>query len=230
MSGAAPALKDVAAVLFDLDGTVADTAPDLAYAVNQQRLMRNQPALPVAALRPHVSSGARGMLASGLGLTPQDVEYAAVRAEFLEIYAANLCRETRLFDGMREVLLQLESQAVRWGIVTNKPSAYTLPLLAALGLGRAACVICGDTTAHAKPHPAPLLEASARIRVDPGRCTYVGDDERDVQAGVAAGMVPVVALYGYLGVQKPPQEWGADLYISAPLDLLNLLGAPLCMG
>jgi len=227
----APALKDVAAVLFDLDGTLADTAPDLAYAVNQQRRMRHQPALPVSALRPHVSSGARGMLMAGLGLTPQDADYAAVREEFLQIYAGNLCRETRLFDGMHEVLIRLESHAIAWGIVTNKPSAYTLPLLEALGLGqRAACVICGDTTAHAKPHPAPLLEACARISVEPGRCTYVGDDERDVQAGVAAGMVPIVALYGYLGVQKPPQEWGAGLYISAPLDLLNLLGTPLSMG
>ena len=231
MSVAAPGLNHIGAILFDLDGTLADTAPDLAHALNVQRRMRNQPELPVSALRPHVSGGARGMLRAGLGLTPQHPEYAGVREQFLAIYAENLCRESNLFEGMHELLARLESRAMQWGIVTNKPTAYTLPLLEALGLGgRPACVICGDTTAHTKPHPAPLLEACARLDLHPGRCAYVGDDERDVQAALAAGLVPVVALYGYLGVEKPPQEWGAQLYISSPVDLLNLLAAPLSMG
>jgi 2-phosphoglycolate phosphatase len=230
MSAAQPGF-DFGAVLFDLDGTLADTAPDLAYALNLQRRTRAQSELPVAALRPHVSQGARGMLRAGLGLTPQDPEYAALREEFLQIYAANLCRESRLFEGMPEVLAELDARGIQWGIVTNKPTQYTLPLLEALGLDRRpGCVICGDTTAHAKPHPAPLLEACTRLGVEPGRCAYIGDDERDVQAGLAAGVVPIVALYGYLGVDRPPQEWGAQHYISAPLDLLNLLAAPLYMG
>jgi len=231
MNKFASELSGVDAVLFDLDGTLVDTAPDLAYALNVQRGLRGQAELPLSALRPYVSEGARGMLNAGLGLKPHDAQYAELREQFLQIYAANLCRESRLFPGMHEVLVQLEARGIKWGIVTNKHTAYTRPLLAALGIdGRAACVICGDTTAHAKPHPAPLLEASARLQIEVQRCAYVGDDERDVQASVAAGMIPIVALYGYLGVHKAPQEWGAGLYISAPLDLLNLLDRPLSMG
>lgn len=227
----ARAQSAIAAVLFDLDGTLADTAPDLAYALNVQRRARRQPEMPVEQLRPHVSQGARGMLREGLGLRPEDAEYLHARDEFLQIYAANLSRESRLFEGMHEVLDALEARAIKWGIVTNKLTAYTLPLVEALGLAqRPGCVICGDTTAHAKPHPAPLLEASRRLATDPCHCVYVGDDERDVQAAHAAGMVPIVALYGYLGAEKPPQQWGANLYISQPLNLLNLLAAPLSMG
>jgi phosphoglycolate phosphatase len=226
-----PQLSNIAAVLFDLDGTLADTAPDLAYALNVQRGLRGQTQLPLSVLRPYVSEGARGMLNAGLGLKPHDTEYAKLREQFLQIYAENICRESRLFPGMHDVLLKLDACGIKWGIVTNKHTAYTEPLLAALGIGqRAACVICGDTTAHAKPHPAPLLEASAQLAIEVQRCVYVGDDERDVQASLAAGMIPVVALYGYLGVHKAPQEWGAKLYLSAPLDLLNLLDRPLSMG
>jgi phosphoglycolate phosphatase len=222
---------EVGAVLFDLDGTLIDTAPDLAYALNLQRRARAQPEMPTEELRPFVSQGARGMLRMGFGLTPENAEYAAVREEFLDLYAANLCRESRLFHGMAEVLQGLEARRLLWGVVTNKPERFTLPLLEALGLsGRAGCIICGDTTAYTKPHPAPLLEASLRLNIDPAACVYVGDDERDIQAGHAAGMVPVVALYGYLGADKPPEQWGAHLYISTPLDLLNLLAAPLSMG
>lgn len=228
---AAQSRADVGAVLFDLDGTLVDTAPDLAYALNLQRRARAQPEVPVEQLRPFVSQGARGMLRAGFGLTPENAEYAALREEFLDLYAANLCRESQLFHGMAEVLERLEARGMLWGIVTNKLERFTLPLLEALGLsGRAGCIICGDTTAHAKPHPAPLLEASLRLDIDPAACVYVGDDERDIQAGHAAGMLPIVALYGYLGADKPPQQWGADLYISTPLDLLNLLAAPLSMG
>jgi phosphoglycolate phosphatase len=226
-----PPLQDIAAVLFDLDGTFADTAPDLAYAVNAQRRRRNQEPLPIEVLRPHVSSGARGMLREGLGLTPGHEEYETARQEFLRIYSENICRDTRLFDGMEQLIDELEGRGLRWGIVTNKQSTYTEPLLEALDITRrAGCIVSGDTTPHAKPHPAPLLEASARLGVAPSRCAYLGDDERDVQASQAAGMIPVVALYGYLGLDKPPEQWGASLYLSAPLDLLKLLGAPLSMG
>jgi N-acetyl-D-muramate 6-phosphate phosphatase len=231
MNRSAAQLSEIAAVLFDLDGTLVDSAPDLAYALNAQRRLCGQPELPLSALRPYVSEGARGMLNAGLGVRPSDPQYAELREQFLQIYAENLCRESRLFPGMEQVLLQLEACGIKWGIVTNKHTAYTTPLVAALGIReRAACVICGDTTAHAKPHPAPLLEASAQMGIEVSGCAYVGDDERDVQASLAAGMVPVVALYGYLGVYKAPQEWGAQLYISAPIDLLNLLGRPLSMG
>ena len=218
-------------VLFDLDGTLADTAPDLVSALNQQLVSRNRPAMPVEALRPYVSQGARGLLRVGFGLLPEDVRYAALRDEFLELYEQGLCRETQLFPGMREVLAALDERGTAWGIVTNKLERFALPLVEALGLrSRVACVIGGDTTARAKPHPEPLLEASRRVGVAPQACMYVGDDERDVQAGLAAGMTPVVALYGYLGDERPPQQWGADLYIQQPAELLQLLPASPSMG
>jgi N-acetyl-D-muramate 6-phosphate phosphatase len=212
------------AVLFDLDGTLADTAPDLAYVLNLQLRAHGRPELPVSALRPYVSHGARGMLRAGFGLEAGDAAYLALRDEFLDLYEQNLFRETRLFPGMAELLCSLEQQAIAWGIVTNKLERFTLPLIAALGLSaRAGCIVGGDTTPRAKPFPDPLLEGSRRLGVQPGQCTYVGDDERDVQASHAAGMTPVVALYGYLGDGKPPQEWGADAYIEHPLKLLKLL-------
>jgi phosphoglycolate phosphatase len=230
MSEALP-LAHVRAVLFDLDGTLADTAPDLAYALNVQRRRQGHTELPLSRLRPHVSEGARGMLRAGLGITPEHPEYVQLRSQFLQIYADNICRESSLFPGMAELLMQLEGRGLAWGIVTNKQTVYTHPLLTQLRLlDRAACVVCGDTTAHAKPHPAPLLEASRVLSIEPQHCVYVGDDERDVIAAHAAGMTPVVALYGYLGELKPPQQWGANLYISAPLDLLNMLALPLSMG
>jgi 2-phosphoglycolate phosphatase len=215
------------AVLFDLDGTLADTAPDLAHVLNLQLRARGRPELPVGALRRYVSHGARGMLRAGFGLTPEDAGYPGLRDEFLDLYENNLFRETRLFPGMPELLAALEERGIAWGIVTNKLERFTLPLVEALGLAaRAACVVGGDTTERAKPHPDPLLEASRRIRIEPRDCAYVGDDERDVQAGRAAGMTPMVALYGYLGDGKPPQEWGAEVFIEHPLDLLKLLPAP----
>lgn len=212
------------AVLFDLDGTLADTAADLAYVLNLQLTARGRTQLPVDVLRAHVSHGARGMLRMGFGVGPDDDAYAALRDEFLDLYGQNLYRDTRLFPGISELLGTLEQRGLAWGIVTNKMERFTLPLLQSLGLAtRAGCIVGGDTTGRAKPHPDPLLEASRRLRIDPRECAYVGDDERDVQAGHAAGMTPVVALYGYLGEDKPPQEWGADLYIEQPLDLLKLL-------
>lgn len=226
MSGNAnahPALRG-RAVLFDLDGTLADTAPDLGYALNRQLLDRGMAALPIEKVRSHASSGARGLLHTGFGITPEDAGYEAMRDEFLDIYENNLARDSRLFPGIETLLDQIESRGLRWGIVTNKAERFTFPLLRALGLmERSGCVICGDTTPHAKPHPAPLLAASAVLQLQAGNCVYVGDDERDVQAARAAGMPAIVARYGYLGNGRPPELWGADHIIDAPAQLLALL-------
>jgi len=211
-------------VLFDLDGTLADTAPDLGFALNQQRLARGMSELPIEAVRSQASSGARGLLKIGFGIEPGQSGYEAMRDEFLEIYEENLARSSRLFPGVSALLEQIERRGLRWGIVTNKAERFTFPLLRALSLiERAACVICGDTTPNPKPHPAPLLAAAKKLGVPPGQCIYVGDDERDVQAGHAAGMPVVVARYGYLGNGRPPEQWGADGFVDSPADLLGVL-------
>ena len=211
------------AVLFDLDGTLADTAPDLAYALNCMRISRQLAALPVAATRAYTSMGARGLLGVGFDVTPEQPEYDAMRDEFLAIYAANLCRETRLFPGMAELLDDLERRGLKWGIVTNKAERYTHPLLKLLGIDhRAACVIGGDTTGKTKPDPAPLLAATDRMGIAPGACIYVGDDRRDVQAGRAAGMKTLVVKFGYLH-GNDPETWGADALIDAPGEVLEHL-------
>jgi len=211
-------------VLFDLDGTLADTAPDLGFALNQQRLARGMPELPIEAVRSQASSGARGLLKIGFNIEPGQSGYDAMRDEFLDIYERNLSRSTRLFPGVSALLEQVERRGLRWGIVTNKAERFTFPLLRALTLiDRAACVICGDTTPNPKPHPAPLLAAAEKLGVPARQCIYVGDDERDVQAGHAAGMPVVVARYGYLGNGTPPEQWGADGFIDAPEDLLIVL-------
>jgi phosphoglycolate phosphatase len=212
------------AVLFDLDGTLADTAPDLGHVLNLQRTARGLEPIAMARLRPVVSQGARGLLRVGFGLTPEQDGYEALREEFLELYARNLYRETRLFDGMAAVLDAFDAAGKPWGIVTNKQARFTGPLVEALGLhGRAGCVISGDTCARAKPHPDPLLEAARRLGVEADRCAYVGDDERDMLAGRAAGMLPVVALYGYLGERTDPHTWDAHSAIGHPLELLQLV-------
>jgi len=211
-------------VLFDLDGTLADTAPDLGFALNQQRLARGMPELPIESIRLQASSGARGLLKIGLNIEPGQSGYDAMRDEFLDIYERNLSRSTRLFPGVSALLEEVERRGLRWGIVTNKAERFTFPLLRALALmERAACVICGDTTPNPKPHPAPLLAAAEKLGIPAPQCIYVGDDERDVQAGHAAGMPVVVARYGYLGNGTPPQLWGADGFIDAPEDLLAVL-------
>lgn len=212
------------AVLFDLDGTLADTAPDLAYALNRQRLARGMPELPIGSVRAHASSGARGLLKVGFNLDPGDAPYEAMRAEFLEIYEQNIARDSGLFPGMASVLEHIEARGLPWGIVTNKAERFTFPLLRALGLEvRAAVVVCGDTTPYSKPRPEPLLAASEQLSVAPARCLYVGDDERDVQAGQAAGMPVFVARYGYLGNGRPPESWGAQGFIDTPMELLQSL-------
>lgn len=214
----------VRSVLFDLDGTLADTAPDLGFALNQQRLMRGMPELSIAELRIHASSGARGLLQKGFGIQPEDSGYPEMRDEFLNLYEKNLARSSALFPGVRGLLDEIEGRGLTWGIVTNKSERFTFPLLRALRLlDRAACVVCGDTTPYAKPHPAPLLEAMSRIGTTSAQCVYVGDDERDVQAGHAAGMSVVVVRYGYLGNGRPPEEWGAAFMVDSPAELGPIL-------
>ncbi len=211
------------AVLFDLDGTFADTAPDLGYAVNLMRKARNLPPVPDEKTRPVTSSGARGLLGAGFGITPDHADYPAMRDEFLNLYEANLCRHTRLFDGMAELIDTLEQRRMIWGIVTNKAERFALPLMKLLGYGtRAACVIGGDTTGKLKPHPDPLYAAARRLNIAPEACLYIGDDERDVQAGRAAGMKTIAVRYGYLNGSNPA-AWGADAVIDTPLDVLNQL-------
>lgn len=218
-------MRDVRAVLFDLDGTLIDSAPDLAGTGNDMRIARGLAPLPYEAFRPMVGAGARGMLGIALQVTPAEVDFPALRDEFLSRYEARMTRATQVFEAMRPVLAVLQSNAMPWAIVTNKAERFTLPLVEALGLHeQAAAVVGGDTTPHSKPHPAPLLEAARRIGVAPGSCVYVGDDLRDVQAGHAAGMATVAAAWGYLGQGDPIVAWGADHVIEKPAELLNLLG------
>ncbi|HUO44811.1 MAG TPA: phosphoglycolate phosphatase [Burkholderiales bacterium] len=213
----------IQAVLLDLDGTLADTAPDLGYALNQVRATRNLPPLPLSETRPVTSNGVRGLLKVGFDITPEHGDYAALKDQFLEIYTVNLCRETRLFPGMAELLAELEQRRVPWGVVTNKPQRFTEPLLGQLGVReRAACVISGDSVGHLKPHPAPLLAAATTIGVASRDCLYFGDDARDVVAARAAGMPVAVARFGYLN-GGAPETWGADALLDHPLDLLELL-------
>ena len=217
------AARTTQAVLFDLDGTFADTAPDLAYALNCMRVSRQLPLLPVATTRAYTSMGARGLLGVGLDVTPEHPDYAAMRDEFLAHYEANLCRETQLFPGMAELLDELERRGLKWGVVTNKAERYTHPLLKLLGVDhRAACVIGGDTTGKTKPDPAPLFAATNRMGIAPRHCIYVGDDRRDVQAGRAAGMKTIVVKFGYLH-GNDPETWDADALIDSPGELLQHL-------
>ena len=213
------------AVLFDLDGTLIDSAPDLAGACNEMRIERGLVPLPYEQLRRMVGSGARGMVGVSFGLLPDSPGYLELRDEFLARYEARMTRETKVFEPIVAVLAWLEREGLPWGIVTNKATRFAVPLVAALGLAeRAAALVCGDTVAHPKPHRAPLMEAARRLGLAPERCAYVGDDRRDVDAGRAAGMLTVVAAWGYLGDGDAPDEWGADHLIERPDELLGLIG------
>ena len=215
----------IRAVLFDLDGTLIDSAPDLAGTGNDMRAARGLAPLAYEAFRPMVGAGARGMLGIALQVTPEDDDFLALREEFLSRYEARMSQETRVFDAMHPVLATLQASGTPWGIVTNKAERFTLPLVRTLSLHQhAAAIVGGDTTAHSKPHPAPLLEAARRLGMAPEACVYVGDDLRDVQAGRAAGMATVAAAWGYLGLGEPVSAWGADHVIESPGELLNLLG------
>jgi len=211
-------------VLFDLDGTLIDSAPDLAGAGDDMRLARGLPALGVEHFRPMVGSGARGMVGRAFGVGPDDASFAELRDEFLRRYEERMTRETRVFAHMLPVLDALDAARRPWGIVTNKASRFAEPVVRALDLSaRAAALVCGDTTAHSKPHPEPLFEAARRVGTPAGQCSYVGDDLRDVQAGRAAGMTTVIAAWGYLGAGDPIEAWGADHVVHSGDDLLKLL-------
>lgn len=216
--------EPIGAVLFDLDGTLADTALDLAYALNEQRRRHDLNPLPHEVIRPQASHGTRGLLKVGFEVGTKSPEFDALRSEFLELYTAHICDHTVLFPGMAEVLDELEARKLRWGVVTNKPARFTLPLLKALNLEhRAACIISGDSTPNSKPHPEPLLTAAAHVRVKPAACLYVGDAERDVESAVAAGMQVLIANYGYLDAHDRPDTWGAHGRIDTPGDILRFL-------
>jgi 2-phosphoglycolate phosphatase len=215
---------DVRAVLFDLDGTLADTVGDLAGAVNRVRADRSLPPIAIEALRPHASHGARGMLGAAFGIGRESPEFELLRDMFLDNYAAALCEKTRLFADTEKVLAEIERRGLSWGIVTNKASRFTLPLLEQLALSaRTVAVICGDTTANAKPHPEPLLAAAVALKIDPSNCVYVGDAERDIVAGRAAGMKTLIASYGYLSADDTPERWDADGAIHSLAELLDWL-------
>jgi N-acetyl-D-muramate 6-phosphate phosphatase len=212
-------------VLFDLDGTLIDSAPDLAGAANAMRVARGMEALPIAALRPMVGAGARGMVRLAFGVQPGEDGYETLRGEFLQRYEATSLVHTRVFASIEPVLDRLEGQQRRWGIVTNKAERFAHPIVEGLGLhSRAAVVVCGDTTPHSKPHPAPLLEAARRAGVGSAECVYIGDDLRDVEAGRAAGMATLAAAWGYLGQGEPVEAWGADAVLAEPVALLHWLG------
>lgn len=204
-------------VLFDFDGTLADTAPDLAAAANKQRERRGLAPLPYQQLRPFASAGARGLLKAGLGLTPEDPDYNACRAQFLQDYENDMTRQTTLFPGITELLSILGIQQFKWGIVTNKAEYLALPLVVHLGLSKQCAVtVGGDTTAHSKPHPAPLLHAAEKTGFAPQDCIYIGDDQRDIIAGKAAGMGTVIAAYGYCGQDETLSTWEADAIADTP--------------
>lgn len=219
-----PRFSDVRVVLFDLDGTLIDSAPDLGAAVDGMRVRRGLPSLAPACYRAHAGSGARGMLRVAFGISPDDGGYPALKEEFFAAYEDSLIQRTQAFVGVQELLGELVARGLRWGVVTNKSQRFAIPIARAMGLFSSASVmICGDTTPHAKPHPEPLFEAARRLDVASAQCIYVGDDERDILAGKAAGMPTVAALYGYLGHGADISTWHADAEISSPSELLKLL-------
>jgi len=214
----------IRAVLFDLDGTLVDSAPDLAGAADAMRLKRGLPSLDYAKYRPLCGSGARGMLQVAFGMGPDHADYEAMRDEFFANYEACMLDNTYAFEGVAALIAALQARGMLWGVVTNKSERFALPLTAAMPLfGSAGVIVGGDTTPFSKPHPEPLLEAARRLGVASGLCLYVGDDERDIVAGKAAGMGTVAATYGYLGSASEVADWQADAQINSPLELLQLL-------
>lgn len=212
------------AVLFDLDGTLIDSAPDLAGAANTLRAEHGLEPLPYEQLRPMVGAGARGMVGVAFGVAPGDERFELLRDAFLARYERSMLDRTRIFEGIEELLAGLEAAGIAWGIVTNKATRFALPVAQGVGLvPRAGALVCGDTTAHSKPHPEPLWEAARRLGHMPADCLYVGDDLRDVQAGRAAGMATLVAAWGYLGQGEPIHAWGADAIVESPPGLLKWL-------
>jgi len=211
-------------VFFDLDGTLADTAPDLVAAANLLRVARGLSPLPFEVLRPTASAGARGLIQGAFGYDNQHPQFEELRDEFLANYEKNICVHSKLFDGMDDLLLDLEKSLIVWGIVTNKIERFTHPLLKIMGLHqRSAAIVGGDTTPYSKPHPAPILKAAEICNINPSECLYVGDDLRDIEAGRAAGMKTVAAAYGYCGCDEPVNAWGADYIIHHPSELRSIV-------
>lgn len=214
----------VRAVLFDLDGTLVDTAPDLGDTINAMLARRGRQALAQTAIRARASHGSQALIRLAFGVAEDDSVFPELRREFLEHYSAHLADRSRLFSGMEQLLAKLEDHAIAWGVVTNKPTCYTEPLLERLGLlKRAACVVSGDTCARSKPDPEPMWHACRMIGLAPERCLYVGDAERDIEAARAAHMPAIVALYGYIAETDQPTVWGGDGFIRYPLELLDYL-------
>ena len=212
------------AVLFDLDGTLIDSAPDLGAAADKMRTDRGLPSLDYALYRPMAGSGARGMLQIAFDMRPEHPDYEAYKDEFLANYERAMTVHSVIFDGVHDLLMHLAGFGLPWGVVTNKSQRFTLPLTAQIPMfATAQAIVSGDTTPHAKPHPEPLFEAARRLQLPPTQCWYVGDDERDIVAGKAAGMTTVAAHYGYLGSQAHVMSWGADHIIHSPLALVELL-------
>ncbi|HEY3300326.1 MAG TPA: HAD-IA family hydrolase [Methylophilaceae bacterium] len=211
-------------ILFDLDGTLVDTAPDLGHALNMQLERHGKPTLSMDMIRPVASHGSKGLLALGFGLTPDHADFDKMRIEYLSLYDEVFTRSPVLFDGMQEVLNNIESRNLKWGIVTNKPRRFTEPLVKAMELyDRAATVICGDDATKPKPSPETLFMACDQTKVAISDAIYIGDAERDIQAGQAAGMKTVVAMYGYLDTNDHPENWSADYFVQQPLDILKLI-------
>ena len=227
MATGAKRFVGVRAVLFDLDGTLVDSAPDLAAAADILRVRSGLPSLPLSAYRAHAGSGARGMLKVAVGIGPEDADFEPRKQAFFQAYEASLTQRTIVFAGVQAMVDRLLAAKLPWGVVTNKAERFSLPLTAAIPLfSSASAIVSGDTTPHAKPHPAPLLEAARRMGLAPEHCVYVGDDLRDIQAGQAAGMRTVAASYGYLGAGADVAAWKADAEVLSPLALLNLLELP----
>lgn len=211
-------------VFFDLDGTLADTAPDLVAAANQMLAKRNLPLKPYELLRPRASAGARGMILGAFGINTDHPEFLALRDEFLFNYENALLVDSVLFAGVDALLDRLDAAKLPWGIITNKAERFTNPLTDLMGLRqRAASTVSGDTTPFSKPHPEPILHAARLAKVDPSKSLYVGDDIRDIHAGKAAGMQTVAAAYGYCGCEELPENWGADFLVTHPSELLEII-------
>ncbi len=214
--------RTIETVFFDLDGTLADTAPDLATALNQVLVEQNRSPLPIDDIRPTVSLGGNAMICHAFGIDEEDPLFASLRERFLTIYHGGIADETRLFPGMEDVLDSIEADGFCWGVITNKSAWLTEPLMEELDLIlRAGCIVSGDSTEQRKPHPAPMLHACELVGCDPSHTLYIGDAQRDIEAGQRAGMHTLVAMYGYIAADEDPASWGADGFVNSPVEIID---------